>query len=125
MRVDELINKKVFRQGFEQSKEILDGKYVLVAKHGYIPYTSKPTYESPQFRIEVKTKKGVVVGWVNYENKDDNLEALDLFVHENHRRKGIASEMYKFARELGNDIRPSPKQTALGKKFWSVKDHSK
>jgi hypothetical protein len=29
--------------------------------------------------------------------------------------------MYKFARELGNDIHPSSKLTALGRAFWSDK----
>lgn len=127
MKIHELfetVNKKVFMQGFEQEREILDGKYIIVAKHGYLPYTTPQTRVSNQFRIEVKTARGVQVGWVNFENIDDNLEALDLSVSEKHRRKGIASEMYKFARDLGNTIKPSSKQTAMGKKFWSDKDHS-
>lgn len=119
----ETVNKKVFMQGFEQEREVLVGKYKLVAKHGYLPYTTPQTHYSKQFRIEAKTAKGVMVGWVNFENVDDNLEALDLSVAESHRRKGIASEMYKFARDLGNTIKPSSKQTASGKKFWN-KDHS-
>ena len=120
----ETVNKKVFTQGFEQERPILDGEYTLVAKHGYLPYTKPQTMNSKQFRIEAKTKKGVVVGWVNFENVDDNLEALDLGITEKHRRKGLATAMYKFARDLGNTIKASPKQTALGKKFWD-KDHSK
>lgn len=126
MKLNELfesVNKKVFMQGFEQERQILDGKYILVAKHGYLPYTTPQTRESKQFRIEAKTAKGIMVGWVNFENIDDNLEALDLSVAEKHRRKGIASEMYKFARDLGNTIKPSSKQTGYGKKFWN-KDHS-
>lgn len=120
----ETVNKKVFTQGFEQERSILDGEYKLVAKHGYLPYTKPQTMYSKQFRIEARTKKGVVVGWVNFENKDDNLEALDLDVADKHQRKGIATEMYKFARDLGNSIKPSSKQTGSGKKFWN-KDHSK
>lgn len=127
MKVAELfekVNDKVFFQGFERTKDVLDGEYKLVAMNGYIKYSRGSPYKSEQFRIEAKTKRGVSIGWVNFEVKDDKLEALDLSVVEKHRRKGIASEMYKFARELGNDIRPSQKQTALGKKFWSTKDHS-
>jgi hypothetical protein len=30
--------------------------------------------------------------------------------------------MYKFAVELGNDVKPSSKQTALGRAFWATKD---
>jgi len=126
MKLSELIesvNKKVFMQGFEQEREILGGKYKLVAKHGYLPYTTPQTRESKQFRIEAKTAKGALIGWVNFEIINDNHEALDLSVNEKHRQKGIATEMYKFARDLGNTIKPSSKQTAMGKKFWN-KDHS-
>lgn len=126
MRVRELfesVNAKVFRAGFENTKDILDGEYRLVATNGYLPYTTPQTLVSKQFRIEVRTPKNVRVGWVNFENIDDNLEALDLVVEPKHRQKGIATEMYKFAKELGNTIKPSAKQTALGKKFWT-KDHS-
>jgi hypothetical protein len=52
------------------------------------------------------------------------LEAKELAIQPEHRRKGIATEMYRFARELGNDITPSRLQTDMGKQFWN-KDHSK
>lgn len=121
----EAVNSKVFRAGFEQQREILNGKYKLVAKAGYLRHTTPPTLVSTQFRIEALTNRNVLIGWVNFENKDDKLEALDLHVNEKHRRKGIASEMYRFARDLNNDIAPSSKQTGMGKLFWSEKDHSK
>jgi hypothetical protein len=47
------------------------------------------------------------------------LEAIDLSVDTYHRRKGIATAMYQFAKELGNDIIPSTKQTPNGKAFWN------
>ena len=65
----------------------------------------------------------LALGFGNFENINDSLEALDLHVDPKHRRKGLATAMYKFARELGNDIAPSSKQTAMGKLFWT-KDHS-
>lgn len=126
MKVQELfetVNAKVFRAGFEKTKDILNGQYKLVAMAGYLPFTTPQTLVSNQFRIEARTPKNVRVGWVNFENIDDNLEALDLVVEPKHRRKGIATEMYKFARELGNTIKPSSKQTGMGKVFWN-KDHS-
>ena len=123
MRVDEIINQSIFRRGFEKTKEILDGKFTLVAKHGYIQYSStKKINVSTQFRIEAYKGKEQVA-WVNFEPHGENLEALDLVVTEKYRRLGIATEMYKFAKELGNSIIPSSKQTALGKAFWN-KDHS-
>ena len=129
MRLQELISEKVndklFYQGYSHVKDILGGEYTLTASAGYVGYGSKPGYKSQQFRIVAKTKSGVEIGWVNFENKDDKLEALDLSIQPEHRRKGIASEMYKFAKELGNDIAPSKLQTAMGKQFWSKKDHNK
>lgn len=120
MRLVELVNPKVFHRGFERSMEY--GPYTLVATPGYFRYGQKPGEPSDQFRIEAR-KGRVMVGWVNFENIDDNLEALDLHIDPKHRRKGIATAMYKFAKELGNSISPSSKQTAMGKLFWN-KDHS-
>jgi hypothetical protein len=122
MLLNELVNNSVFNRGFEKTKDILDGKITLVAKHGYLPYSStKKINVSHQFRIEALNGKQLV-GWVNFERRGDDLEALDLVVNEPYRRKGIASQMYAFAKELGNSITPSSKQTALGKAFWT-KDH--
>src|SRR6185503_14379671 len=123
MKVSELledVNPKVFKPGFEQVRELPGGKYKLVAKPGYVKMGAK---QSEQFRIEVQLPKGTVVGWVNFEPKEDSLEALDLVVDKKHRRKGLATELYKFARDLENTIKPSGKQTALGKAFWT-KDHT-
>jgi hypothetical protein len=123
MRLYEVINSKIFNLGFEQKKSILDGRYELVAKAGPMLYhPSKMITTSEQFRIEA-FKKRVLVGWVNFEPKGDHLEAMDLFVNKNHRQKGIASEMYIFAKELGNSIKQSNKQTSMGKLFWN-KDHT-
>ena len=130
MKVAELlekVNDKIFWSNFREEKTITakDGKqYKLVATHGWIKINAKPAYKSDQFRIVAKTDKGVEVGWVNFEKKDDKLEALDLSIQPASRQKGLATEMYKFARELGNDIAPSRLQTGMGKQFWSKIDHS-
>jgi len=121
MKLTEVLNKQVFRLGFEKSKPILDGKYLLKAMPGRFTYQpGKFVTETDQFRIEAYKGK-TLVGWVNFENKKDHLEALDLVVNKEHRRKGIATEMYTFAKELGNDIKASDKQTSLGKAFWDKK----
>lgn len=123
-KVKESVNDKIFYTDFHKEKKILDGDYTLVATAGYVGYGSKPGFKSTQFRIVAKTSKGSEIGWVNFEKKDDSLEALDLSIQPEHRRKGVATEMYKFARELGNSIAPSKLQTGMGKQFWN-KDHSK
>jgi ribosomal protein S18 acetylase RimI-like enzyme len=120
--ITEKVNSKLFKKGFRQTKEILDGTYTLIATPGYMKLGQKLT--SDQFRITAKTSQGLECGWVNFENIDDKLEALDLAIQPAHRRKGIATEMYKFAKELGNDIRPARLQTTMGKLFWKDKDHS-
>lgn len=120
----EKVNDKVFWKDFHKDKTILNGEYRLVAMAGWIKMTAKNPYKSEQFRIVAKTAKGAEVGWVNFEVKNDKLEALDLSIQPAHRRKGIATEMYTFARELGNDIAPSSLQTGMGKQFWAKIDHS-
>ena len=120
----EAVNQKIFFTDFSKKKDILDGAYTLFASAGYVGYGAKPGFKSTQFRIVAKTSKGAEIGWVNFEEKDSKLEALDLSIQPAHRRKGIASEMYKFAKELGNDIAPSRLQTGMGKLFWSQKDHN-
>jgi ribosomal protein S18 acetylase RimI-like enzyme len=122
MLLTELVNASVFKPGFEKTKDIMDGKYKLVATPGYVKINAK---ESEQFRIEVQTARGTKLGWVNFENHDGVLKALDLHVDKQFRRRGLATEMYKFARELGNKIAPSDKQRGDGKAFWSKIDHSK
>lgn len=125
----EAVNDRLFYQGTEHTKIILDGEYELLAKAGWVGYGSKPGFKSTQFRIEPwKLKDGrrvEAVGWVNFEKIDDDLQALDLTIQPAHRRRGIATEMYKFARELGNTIAPSKLQTHMGRQFWSTRDHSR
>jgi len=118
----EVYNKEVFRRGFSQTKDY--GKYKLEATPGRFLLHQKFNEPSEQFTISA-FYKGTKIGWVNFEIIDDHLEALDLFVEPKHRRKGLASAMYKFAVELGNDVKPSSKQTALGKGFWAIKDPTK
>lgn len=113
-------NPKVFRRGFETKKE-LDDDYTLIARAGYIPYVpGKFVTQSHQFRVEVHYRRSPVA-WVNFEVIDDHLEAVDVTVEPEHRRRGLATAMYRFARDLGNEIRPSPKQTAMGRAFWATK----
>ena len=123
--IDETVNDKLFWTGYDKKKPILNGQYILVASAGYVGYGAKPDFQSKQFRIVAKLPGGAEIGWVNFEKQGDHLEALDLSIQPEHRRRGIATEMYRFARELGNDIAPSKMQTGMGKQFWANKDHSK
>ena len=119
MKLYEVVNDKLFWVGYEKIKPILNDQFFLIAKAGYININAKNKYKSEQFRIEATTKNKTIIGWVNFKVTENSLEAIDLYVDSRYRRKGIATEMYKFAKELGNDIIPSKMQTTLGKSFWS------
>jgi len=123
--ITEAVNQAVFKRGFEKTATVV-GKtngttYTLKATPGAMPYIpGKKSSVSDQFRIEAYDGPAQV-GWVNFENIDGNLEALDLVVTQEHRRQGIAAAMYDFAKSLDNSISPSAKQTPDGKAFWSGK----
>lgn len=122
--LSEKVNDKIFFTNFDASKEILDGKYKLVARAGYVRMGSPNKYKSHMFEIRVRTAKGTEVGYANFEQHEDHLEAESIKIEPAHRQKGIASEIYKFVRELGNDVQPSKLQTGMGKLLWSKIDHS-
>jgi predicted GNAT family acetyltransferase len=68
---------------------------------------------------------GRQVGFVHFEIIGNNLESFDTWVDSRMRRQGIATVMYNYAKELGNDIAPSSSQTPDGKKFWkSIKQQT-
>lgn len=111
----ETVNRKGFERGFEQTKPY--GDYTLRATPGYMAYIpGRVSRVSNFFRIEAYLGKSMVA-WVNFEDRDGHLEAMDVHVEPRHRRKGIASAMYDFAKDIGNTIKPSHKQTALGREF--------
>jgi predicted chitinase/pyrimidine deaminase RibD-like protein/GNAT superfamily N-acetyltransferase len=116
--VSEVVNSDVFKNGFGQTEEF--GKYTLVASPGRFLIHQKPGEPSDQFTVKAYLGK-LQVAWVNFETQDNHLEALDLYVTPDHRRKGIATAMYQFAKKIGNDITPSKKQTGMGKQFWASK----
>jgi ribosomal protein S18 acetylase RimI-like enzyme len=122
----EKVNDDVFWKGYEKKKEIETpmGTFTLVAKAGHLELNAQPAFKSKQFRVEVLNTHGAMVGRVNFIEKDGFLEAIDLKVEKKYRRMGLATELYKFARELGNSIRKSDMLTPLGQAFWSKKDHS-
>jgi len=120
MLVSELFEPRVFRRGFEQEQKY--GKYRLVARHGPLPWLGhgRTPMVSDQFRVEAYHGRNLVA-WVNFEVVDDHLEAIDVVVDKKHRRRGVATAMYQFAKSLGNDIQRSSKQTGMGREFWATK----
>ncbi len=124
LSLNEKVNDKIFYTNFDASKEILGGAYKLVARAGYVRMDSPNKFKSHKFEIRIRTAKGTEVGYANFEQFDDHLEAESIKIDPAHRQKGIATEVYKFVRELGNDVKPSKLQTGMGKLLWAKIDHS-
>jgi hypothetical protein len=54
------------------------------------------------------------------KNGDSWLESDDTKVKEKYRGKGIATAMYQYAKDLGNDIKPSPYKSNAGGEMWKA-----
>ena len=64
---------------------------------------------------------GREIGNAHFEVIDDHLESFDTYVRPDMRHQGIATVMYDYAQELGNDLKPSGYQTRAGKQFWRAR----
>jgi predicted GNAT family acetyltransferase len=95
-------------KGVSLKKDI--GQYILVAEKGagdfYVKAYSKGNMHKP-------------VGGVVFTSLDDGktFYSDDTYVYNPHKRKGIATAMYNFAREHGLNIVPSSEQSPDGEKF--------
>ena len=68
--------------------------------------------------VIVATAGGKQLGHVEFMDFGDTIKATKVEVDERYQRQGIATLMYDFAEELGNDIEPSSALTDQGKAFW-------
>jgi len=64
---------------------------------------------------------GREIGNAHFEVINDHLESFDTYVRPDMRHQGIATVMYDYAQELGNDLKPSGYQTRAGKRFWRAR----
>jgi GNAT superfamily N-acetyltransferase len=107
------INPEVFKEGFEKLKQLADGTWLRAYSDmgefriEAIKDSHKigETYMGPEYRDRKTSAERDLQGWITR-------------VDPEHQRKGIASEMYKFASELGNDVVPSAARTDAGKAMW-------
>lgn len=113
-----MINPEVFREGFEKIKELVGGRKLVA-------YATRDEY-GPVFRVSAREANGSEVGSADFiptrgglkRLKDRDLISALTEVDPAAQRQGIATEMYKFAHELGNDVIPSTAQTLEGKAMW-------
>lgn len=112
------IDPQVLKEGFQKLKQLADGTWLRAFGDG------------SRLHVEA-TKDGHVVGKTEFNPQYDMSRAKgdprynerDLVsdwtgVRQDARGKGLSSEMYRFASELGNDIRPSDTRTEQGKAMW-------
>ena len=128
MRAHEFViddyNSATVRPGFKKEKWYR-GRYLLRAE------ARRPD----KYEIKYNTK-GLIITVFDPETKSmwlssagianarfivtgNHMEVSTVYVSPEYQRQGIASAMYNFARELGNEIQPSTNQTAQGKAFWA------
>ena len=106
----------LFRRREEKEPTKQFGPYLLKAESdSYGDYISLRIYAS----LEGKT-----IGGANFETAPGAKEATvisstDTYVYDPHKRKGVASAMYRFAEELGYTVIPSNEQTPDGELFFS------
>lgn len=126
-KVNEKINPRVIEPGFTAEKWI-NGRYLLraVARETDDPNDRLRGMIIKAYDPEAKghVTRSWGIGTARFIAKQDkstgewNLVSSNTQVSDQYQRQGIASAMYQWARELGNDIEPSYNRTAQGKHFW-------
>ena len=107
MRIRELIQPEITRTGFEVKRQIGDLTYIAHSKGkrdlSILVYAGNTQIANALFRIHFD---------------GEALASDDTYVAREYRFKGIATQMYNWAQELGNDIVPSHALSRQGKLFW-------
>ena len=84
-----------------------------------LPASSWEPPDSLIFRILAEDKYSKrPIGIAEFSPRSKVLKSQWTMIEPGHRRSGIATEMYNFVRELGNDISPSHLLTPEGKQLW-------
>lgn len=119
------INPEVFKEGFERVKNLSDKGIKLIARFRESGFDGNPVLVIEAYRKDrSNTARDLPIGNVEFEttsgkiSKNSDLFAVEARVNPHLRRQGIATEMYRFARELGNDIRWANSQTDAGFNMW-------
>jgi GNAT superfamily N-acetyltransferase len=134
--ITEKVNPKMANRDFHAEKDIdiTDvGTLKLVAQGMDTDYPH-------QFTVNVINQAGKKVGHFRFVMMKYNPEKRNMFgfkvankedpyviggnvsVWDEYQKKGIATQVYKFVKELGNDIRPSTTQSPAGKAMWKSFD---
>lgn len=107
-----LENKYTDKDGNEYTFEIYDG---INGKVNSV----NDRQRKDRLSFSVKNKEGETVSNTTFwkDPKDGKFYSNMTFVNKDYRRKGISTALYKYAKSLGFDIKPSEVQTDKGKEF--------
>lgn len=119
----EAINPATVKPGFKKEKWY-QGRYLLRATAREPEAGEKdPTLGLIIKAYDPKTTSAVLSSGIAHARfivSGDQMKVSWVYVSDEYQRQGIASAMYNFARELGNDIAPSRAQTDQGQAFWAA-----
>lgn len=106
------INMEMFDPAYEKIKMLANGIRLKITGS-----ETGPTVTATKDGKLIGHMYGESVNWAD-PKPTDNLESAGTYVSKDFQRQGIATEMYKFLAENGNDIVPSKAQMADGKAMW-------
>ncbi len=113
MRAKEFINEKV-------NADILDNRFkhqVKIGEYRYVAETKNNPHYGIVFQINVFDGTERIAS-TSFTVENDSLVSGFTVVHAKYRGKNIATNMYAYARMLGNTIEPSANQLDDGEKMW-------
>ena len=129
-QLSEKINPETLKKGFYKEKDM--GEYLLIAAGDSVSrgVDDPPTLQIYAFLKDKNTgKRSSRIGKVDlkiahgaYLQNNPNAEALvaaGAEVEPDFQRKGIATAMYQYAKELGNDLIASIDQSDDAQHFWA------
>lgn len=113
MRANEFITEEV-------NPDILDNRFkhqTEIDDYRYVAETNDNPYFGVVFQITVFDGTDRIAS-VSFRVEDDSLVSGFTVVHPKYRGQNIATNMYAYARMLGNTIKPSSTQLDDGEKMW-------
>ncbi len=114
--LQETVNHDVFNPAFNDT-QFFDGLTYRASSE--VDHQGKPYFVIKVF--DDNFERVGLVKFALYKDKKGGewLESLISAIHPEYQGKGIASHIYAYARMLGNTIKPSSDQTAMGRAMWT------
>lgn len=109
--INEEINSDIYHPNFKHEVEMLGYRYVatVAQQSGYGNELKVTVYDG--------NKEIAHVEFIE-EPHDKALISANTWVDDSYEGQGIATNMYAYAKMLGNDIMPSDNQTDAGERMW-------